>query len=155
MKEIYIKINKSPIVLLFKILSLTIVLDFISIIIFIVDYINKSSWEKHLLFDTEEMFFSGVLILQLIITIIIFIKWIYKYYIFEENKLVYFDWIIFKKKQEFILGKIWSVNFRQTIFWKIFDYWDIIIYVQNKRFILKWINSPDEFIKMIEFCRKK
>lgn len=143
-----IKVNKSPVILLFKLLFSTILLDIVAGIILIIDYVDMvSNW--HSGFSTEEYFFLSVLILQLFLIILIFIKWLYKYYIFENNKLTYFSWIIFKKKQEFILDKIWSTSFEQGVLWKIFNYGDIIVYIQNEKFVLKWLGNPNEFIWLL------
>lgn len=143
-----IKMNKSPVILLLKLLTATILLDLVAIIILIIDYMDKvSNW--HTGFGIGEYFFLSVLMLQLFLIILIFIRWLYEYHIFENNKLTYFKWIIFKKKQEFILDKIWCTSFEQSILWKIFNYGDIIIYVQNEKFVLRWLGSPDEFIWLL------
>jgi uncharacterized membrane protein YdbT with pleckstrin-like domain len=148
----HIKLNKSPIILLIQILISNIILDIMAIIILLIDYADMiSNWHKWLWI--EEYFFLWILLLQIIVIVFIFIKWVFKYYLFEANKLTYFSGIIFKKKQEFILDKIWCTSFEQSILWKIFNYWDIFVYVQNEKFKLKWINNPNEFIKLLGNCK--
>ncbi len=143
-----IKINKSPIILLFRILFSNFLLDMLVIIILVVDYMNMvSKW--HSIFSIEEYFFLWTLLINMIVIVTIFIRWIYSYYIFNWNKLIYYNWIYFRDKKEFILGHIWAIDFKQTILWKIFNYWDIFIYIQNQKFKLKWLSDPEEFIKLI------
>lgn len=150
----YIKINKSPVILLLKLLFLNILLDIIAIVILAIDYMDMiSNW--HLGFSSEEYFFLLTLFIQLLMIIIIFMKWLYKFYIFKDNKLIYHSWIIFKHKQEFTLNKIWCTDFEQSILWKIFNYWDILIYIQNKEFKLKWLNNPEDFIVLIWRFKEK
>ncbi len=140
-----IKINRPPIILLMKLLISNIWLDIIAVIILLVDYLDmRTNW--HTGFGTEEYFFLLILLFQLLMIIIIVVKWIHRYYIFGDNKLTYHSWVIFKKKQEFVLDKIWSTNFEQSILWKIFNYWDILIYIQNEKFKLRLIPDPEEFI---------
>lgn len=143
-----VRINKSPIILLFKLLTSTILLDIMAIIILIIDYIDKASnW--HTGFSIGEYFFWLVLILQLLLIILIFVKWLSEYHVFEKNKITYFSWIIFKSKQEFILDKIWCISFEQWILWKIFQYGDVVIYIQNEKFILRWVANPSYFIWLL------
>lgn len=148
MQKWLIKVNKSPVILLLKLLGSTILLDIVAIIILIIDYVDMvSNWHRG--FSIGEYFFLTVLLIQLILIMLIFIKWLYKYYIFKNNKLTYFSWIIFKTKQEFILDKIWCINFKQSLLWKIFNYGDVFIQIQNENYILKWLASPNDFILLL------
>lgn len=148
-KKWLLKIHESSMMLLLKLITKILVLDIVSIIILIVDYFDVIS-EWHTWFSTEEYFFFWVLILQFIMIIFIFLQWTHKYYIFEENKVTSYNGIFFKKKQEFNLDKIGSLIFEQWFLGKIFNYGNIIIFTQNRKFILKWLISPEEITKLLK-----
>ena len=146
------KYNKSIIVLFRNIVLSIMILDIISLIILFIDYMNMRTdilWHKS--FWTEEYFFILVLIYQIILIIYFFLRWVYSFYIIEKVKLIYYSWIIFKNKEEFIINQIWSISFKQSILWKIFNYWDIYLFIYNKNYKLSWISSPERFIKLIHY----
>jgi uncharacterized membrane protein YdbT with pleckstrin-like domain len=149
-----LKLNKSILILFRNILLSLAILDLIAIIILVIDFMNmKNNMIEHELFWIEEKFFLLVLLLQIIWIIYFFLRWIYSYYLLENWKLIYYYWIIFKNKKEFILNQVWSISFKQTILWKIFNYWDIIIYIHNNKYKLSWISNPEKFIKLLHYYK--
>ena len=72
-----------------------------------------------------------------------------------DAKITHKNWIFFKKKDTFIIEEINTIELYQTFLWRIFDYWDIWIYYNEKEFRLKNVPHPGEFIDFIEVFKIK
>ena len=156
MKKLKIIINKSYMQLLSYIILTSLLLDSIVIIILFIDYMWIVSWTNiNSYMWLEEYFFISILWLQLLIIISLFVKWNFMYYSLEEWKITYYNWVIIKNKKEFIISQIWNIDLKQSILWKIFNYWSIILYIHNKEIILSYIPNPENFIELIHSFRQK
>ena len=150
--KIYLKTNKSPIILFFRILFSILFVDVILILIFLlVDFTNIENIINF--FSTEEIIIIFWLILHLFFFLYLFIYWFFENYEIKENKVLHTKWILFKKKNLFLIWEINSLEIYQSFLWRLFDYWNIIIFYNEKEFILKNVPHPKEFIDFIEVLK--
>ncbi len=147
------KTNTSAILLFLHILFVVLFIDLVLVlIIYLINFVDTDRW---LLpgFSLEENFVLLFLLIHLILFVWIFINWYFKYFIIKNWKIIRYSWVFFKKKEIFLIHDITSMNLSQNIFGRIFNYWDIILFFNNKVFVLKNIPYPENFIDYIEFYK--
>jgi hypothetical protein len=83
----------------------------------------------------------------------IFINWFSNYFEIKNWKINHYIWIIFKKKDIFLINEITSINLYQSFFWRIFNYWNIELFYNDKKFLLKDIPNPEKYIDYIELYK--
>jgi len=154
-KKIFLKTNKTFILLFFKILLATLFIDTIVILSFsFVDYVDiKNIWFFNM-YSFEENIFILALFFHLLFFIYLFILWIIDSYEIKWWKIIHNNWLFFKKRESFTIDKINTIQLYQSFFGKLFDFWDISIFYHEKVFILKKIPHPKEFIDLIEIFRE-
>jgi len=154
--KIYLKTNKTPVLLFFRILFITLIVDTVVILSFIfVDFTHMESTSFFSMFSFEENIFILVLFLHLWFFLYLFANWFVDIYTITAWKITHKNWIFFKKKDTFIIEEINTIELYQTFLWRIFDYWDIWIYYNEKEFRLKNVPHPGEFIDFIEVFKIK
>jgi len=153
--KLFLKTNKSPIILLFRILFSILFVDFILILLFLmVDFISIEKWTKYIwYFNLEEFIVIIWLMLHLFFFLYLFIFWFVDFYLIKDLKVIHERWILFKKKNIFIIEDINSMEIYQSFLWRIFDYWNIMIFYNEKEFFLKYVPHPKEFVDFIEVLK--
>ncbi len=155
LEKVFFYTNKTPIKLFFRILFWILLLDIILILSFsFVDYLN---FEKYNLFNWisfEEHIIILFLFIHIFFFLYLFINWFFDYYKIYKWNIAHMTWILFKKKQFFVTEKINSITIYKSFFWRLFDYWDVSFYYNEKEFVLKNIPYPEEFVEFIEFFKE-
>jgi len=153
--NLVIKTNKTPILLFFRILFSIVLVDIIFfLIISFVDFINIEKWGFFINYSYEENLFFLFIFLHLFFFIYLFVYWFIDYYKINNGKIHHIDWILFRKKEIFLIRQINAIELYQSFLWRLFNYWNIILFYSEKKIILKSIPYPEEFINFIELFRK-
>jgi len=152
--KIFLKTNRSPILLFFRILFAILFVDTIIILAFsFVDLVNiEKAWFFNM-YTFEENIFLLALFFHLFFFIYLFIHWFVDFYTIKTWKVTHEDWIFFKKRDVYIIEKINTIELYQSLLWRFFDYWDIKIFYNEKEFVLKNVPHPEEFIDFIELFK--
>jgi len=153
-KKIFLKTNKSPVLLFFRILFSILFIDTIMVLSFsFVDYIDiKNVWFFNI-YSFEENIFILVLILHLFFFIYLFIYWFFDFYTIKSWKITHENWIFFKKRNSYMIEEINTIELYQNFIARLFSYWDIKLFYNEKEFILKNVSYPEEFIDFIELFK--
>ena len=152
--KIFLKTNKSPILLFFRILFATLFVDSIVILSFsFVDFVNiEKSWFFNM-YSFEENIFIFALILHLFFFIYLFVYWFVDFYTIKDWKVTHENGIFFKKRDVYIIKEINTIELYQSFLGRFFDYWDIRLFYNEKEFTLKNVPHPEEFIDFIELFK--
>jgi len=152
--KIYLKTNKSPILLFFRILFATLLVDTVVILAFsFVDFVNiEETWFFNM-YTFEENIFIFALILHLFFFIYLFVYWFVDFYSIKWGKVMHENGIFFKKRDTYIIEEINTIELYQSFLWRFFDYWDIRLFYNEKEFTLKNVPHPGEFIDFIELFK--
>jgi len=155
-EKLYFYTNRSPVWLFFRILFWILLFDIILILTFsIVDYV---SLEKYVVFwwlSFEEHIIIVFLFIHLFMFLYLFIEWFYDFYSISSEKVEHDKWILFKKKQIFVIDKIDSISIYQSFMWRLLNYWDISFYYNEQEFTLKAVPYPEEFVEFLDLFKRK
>ena len=153
-EKIFLKTNKSPILLLFRIIFAILFVDIIIILSFsFVDFVNiEKAWFFNM-YSFEENIFIFALLFHLFFFVYLFIHWFVDFYTIKAWKVTHENWIFFKKRDTYIISQINTIELLQSFLGRFFDYWDIVLYYNEKEFILKNVPHPEEFTDFIELFK--
>lgn len=146
-KESAFTIHRSPVILIFEIIFLAIFFDGIFFVITIF------GWRKLATFftDINHLGIFGIVVgIQVLLTLLLIIKWYRETYSLDEH-FIYHRWgIILIKEEHFRLSSIDEINYRETLTGKIFRYATIHIrYANDETSHLSAVPYPTFFINMI------
>ena len=154
MKKFIFKTHTSTIKLMFSILSTMLIFDIILFLLFtFVDFLEIKSINIFPFFSNEENMIIIFLLLIFIIFIIMFIRWMCNCYTIKDWNIIHINWVFLKNKQLLIISDINRLEFKQGIVWRMFDYWNIIIWYNDNKVVFKNLQYPEEFINNIEVMK--
>jgi len=106
-------------------------------------------------FDT--IILVTLIFIQIIIALIIVVRWHNDYWIYEKNKLTHFYGFTGKREIEYLLKNVISITYEQSIFGRIFDYGDVMIndYFTKKVIIISGASSPVDLVRQLEIDIKR
>ena len=153
--KIFLKTNKSPVILLFRLLFSILFVDTILILLFLlVNFIDIDHWNLFISsFSLEENIVFFALLFHIFFFFYLFLYWFFNFYTINSWKVTSEKGIFFKKKSIFIIKEINSLEIYQSFFWRLFNYGDIIIFYNEKEFKLKNVPNPKEFVDFIEILK--
>jgi len=147
--------NKSPVLLIFRMLFWIIFLDIILILTFtFINYVDKTNGFINV-YSYEENMVILFLILHILLFIYLFTIWFFDYYRISSEKVEHITWIFFKKTQIFIIHKLDSISIYQSFLWRLLNYWDISFFYNEQDFKLKNVPHPEEFVEFLELFKEK
>jgi len=148
-----LKIHQAPVYVFFQVLLEVLFSDIVWGVV-----IAFSHFEDRLPVFENFTFSEGVFLLFLVFQITamsyIFLTWIRNYYWFEENTLFHHRGILFSRVDELLLTALDTVEMKQGILGKIFDYGHIKLVFPHKTIVLKYFPHPAGFLEIIQKCRK-
>ncbi len=154
--EFLLCINKSPILLLLRILLGIILIDVLLLFIFFfTDFVNIEYQWFFSIYSFEEHIIILFMLLHIVVYLYLFISWVTEYYKISHRKVVHTQGIFFKKTTTFLVENLNSISVYKSFWWRIFHYGNITFFYTEKSFIFKNIPYPDKFVKIIELFREK
>jgi hypothetical protein len=146
--------NRSPVLLLFRILLWIIIFDVILILSFsFINYVDTERWFINA-YSYEENIVILFLIIHILLFLYLFINWFFDYYKVYSWKVEHITWVFFKKRQLFIIFKLDSITIYQSFLGRLLHYWDISFFYNEKDFVLKNIPYPEEFVEFLELFKE-
>ncbi len=135
------KVHTSPITLFMRYFLLILIIDILLVIMFLlIDFVIKT-WNWFInSFTYEESIIMLSMFIYLIIFFILFIKWFLNYYDIKEV---------------YIISDINRIEMRQGIIWRLFDYWDIVVWYNDSRALFKNIQYPSEFLSNVNLIKSQ
>lgn len=141
--------RKTPLILLYKIISLALIFNIFFIITSIIYvYMRQYFWRPII---SEPTVFLTLFIIEIVIFLILIINWFNEYIYINDNFLLYKKWILFTKEIRYNLDTINNIDIEQNFINNFLRYWDIII--SNNNSITTNFNSipyPEQFVYLIE-----
>ena len=147
------KILRSPFVLFAQIFFLLSFIGILNIIVSMSMNFVELENSQNIMFNYEERFFLGSLLVQLIVVIYLFLKWSSISYHFDGQELLRKTGIFFQKVQSFDIYNLDSISFHQTLLGRLFNYGNISLHFSNKKFLLKQIPNPECFTKRMNHLK--
>ncbi len=150
------KVHTSPITLFMRYFLLILIIDILLVIMFLlIDFVIKT-WNWFInSFTYEESIIMLSMFIYLIIFFILFIKWFLNYYDIKKWNITHHKWIFFKRKEVYIISDINRIEMRQGIIWRLFDYWDIVVWYNDSRALFKNIQYPSEFLSNVNLIKSQ
>lgn len=154
--KLKIKVNMSPVLLLFNIFYIMLFLDIVFLVLFsMLDFMYiETSWYLKV-FSFEEILFMLFMLFHLFLFIFFFIKWFFNYFVIEKWEITHKYGILFRIESSFAINEFDSISLYQSILWRIFNYWDINLFYNEKKIVLKNVPDPSEFINFINIFKIK
>lgn len=148
------KTHKSPVKLLLSIIGTFIIFDIILLLTFA--FFNFFEIDKNWIFwffSFGESLVTLFLFIYVIIFIVLFIRWFVNYYEIKEWSILQYNGVFIKRKEVYIISDISRLELNQTFFWRIFDYWDVIIWYNDSKIIFRFIQYPNQFINNLQLIK--
>ena len=148
------KTHKSPIKLLLRMMGVFLLFDVILLLLFsFINFIEiKKAWFIPF-FNYEENVVILFLLLYIIVFILFFFLWFVNYYEIKNGNIFQYNGVFFKKKEVYIIADINRLEINQTFLWRIFDYWDIIIWYNDNRVTFRFIQYPNQFLNNLQIIK--
>lgn len=121
---------------------------FFVLIVILVDFVPRESLFVSMLTAKEEFFFV-ILLFQFLLTSKLFIQWIFNYYWFEDNLLMYHQGILCTNTRQYILPEVEAATFSKTLLGRIFNFGTVRLVFANQEYRLHRISHPEDFLRII------
>jgi membrane protein YdbS with pleckstrin-like domain len=151
LQTLVFKTHKSPALLFFKFLFLLLILDIIFIIIlYFADVLNI--WIL-----TDIKLWAIVLLMLFYCTFFIywFLSWSLDNFTIKEWKIIHKRGILIKRINIYSIIDINSVRLKQSFLWRMCWYSNIGINYNDREIIFRFVDYPEEFIKMIDLFKNQ
>ena len=119
----------------------------------ILDFLELDTQETITNIISWEGFWMLIIILiQIILTIILVLKWIYSYYEIAENRITYHQGIIFLSEKSLYLHDVQEIKAKKGLIGRIFNYGNIELLGSNTNTLhsLNRITNPSKYIQFLE-----
>jgi len=117
---------------------------------------DQQSVTRGKIFEYDSAISLILTIIQIIIALLIALKWANEYFSIKDGFITHSRGIILKKEEKVNILNIDSISHNQSFFGKIFKYGNIsIIYGRDQKMLINRIPYPEEFMNDIEYVRTK
>jgi len=150
----YKRLHQSPALLAIKLLYLSVIVNFIYLIILIISDVieidNDSIFTHIVRFHTEILII--LIFLQFIAAVLIFLQWYNNYYEYENNIITHYSGVFIKRQEQYHIKNAESIKYNKSFFGKIFNYGDVFIkdILETEEIKISAVPFPDEYANKLQ-----
>ncbi len=157
MAQTPLTLRRSPFVMLKQIIILEILLGLIYLVPILLERAGWLTLTTAHLFHSNLFVAIGVLVLQIVLISLVFIRWYLTTYSIEQSKIIVKENFLNRKEENFKLENITSITLTQNLFNKMFNAAHLVAKDKegNMLFVLKNVTEPAYNLSLIEQMQGK
>lgn len=117
-----------------------------------IDYLSIASDTKIFLHSLTTAVFIFVTLIQIILLLVIVIKWLNEYYEMQDDEIIQWTGVITKRGRSYPYSNIQSITIQQSAVGRILNFGTVVLYVPTLGQDLSFdeVPKPQAFIKLIK-----
>ncbi len=146
-------LRESSVKLVFTIIAYILVFDLLYLILEVFEeFFFDLSGSAFLFISYSALYHFILIFIQILAIVFVFIRWYTFYFSIKDDYIINISGLIVKKKRIVNYSNISSVNYRQGILGRVFNYGDLNLELigEGNSFVIQNIDSPDLIVNKIE-----